>query len=80
MSQDIAGEGNWFKATTPDGRWSVVVDVLPQQGEFSEGEWFEAWVVLDGKNVIESLTTDSQKRLLNWCERQMVAAMRRNTL
>ena len=63
----------FFKATTPDGRWAVTVEVtvdLP-------GEWFTGMVTLDGKIVTDTLTTDDSARLIRWARKQMADAMRR---
>lgn len=62
----------FFRATTPDGRWTVSV-------EQEDGRWFFASVALDGSNVTDSLTTDDPEKLIRWTKRQMEQAMRRTT-
>lgn len=62
----------FFGATTPDGRWTIRVT------EDAEPGWYFASVVLDGLNVVDSLTTEDTNKLVHWVHRQMKEAMRRS--
>ena len=65
-----------FKATTPDGRFSVTV-LVPEGAEEAEAILFKCSVTLDEKDVIEELETNDQDKMLSWMKRQMTEAMRR---
>lgn len=67
----------FFKATTPDGRWAVIVELEPPTKDFP-GEWFSCLVVRDGVHVTESLLTDQQSKMLRWVKRQMKTVMQRS--
>lgn len=66
----------FFRAVSPDNRWSVTVEVEPSSKEYP-GEWYSCYLTLDGETVLESLVTDNQEKMLRWTKRQMENAMRR---
>lgn len=63
----------FFGAVTPDGRWSIRVT----EDEIGPG-WYCATVTLDGRTVVESLTTADADKLIRWTHRQMTEALRRS--
>lgn len=63
----------FFKARSPDNRWSVTVEVEQEDGR----DWFSCFLTLDDETVLESIVTDSQEKMLKWVRRQMESAMRR---
>lgn len=66
----------FFRAVSPDNRWTVTVEVAPASKDVP-GEWFSCFLTLDGETVVESLVTDRQDQMLRWVKRQMESAMRR---
>lgn len=59
-----------LRMLTPDGRWAIEVSE-------SAGGPFYAAVILDGKTLIDSLSTDSDTEIISWVTRQMHEALRR---
>lgn len=62
-----------FLGSTPDDRIVIKVDANVD----ATGTHYDCTVTLDGKAVLEQLTTEDQNKMLNWAKRQMVEAMRR---
>lgn len=76
---DAAAVGPFFRAVTPNDRWAVEVWETARPPESSDTEaWYRGTVTLDGRMVVESITTPDTDKLLNWARRQMVEAMRRS--
>lgn len=66
MSDDLP-----FRLVTPDGRW--VIQLTEEGGQFS------LLLILDGQNVVESLTTDDSDKVIARAQRYMRDALKRTT-